>query len=100
MPHHKRYGATVKYLSIKAMPLVSARAYVLFPRHNAGGSNELQPLDCFTGLEKLLAQCIFVPSGFQSEDVEHLLRWHARIRYFDITFNDCDAAVDLLNDVS
>jgi hypothetical protein len=48
-------------------------------------------------VSKELAQCVFVSSTFQHEDVENFVQWHAGLRYFDIAFNDCDDAIALLS---
>jgi hypothetical protein len=86
----------MRYLPITSTPLAASPACVVFVRFNAGGPTEIQPLAPFGALERLLAQCIFVPQGFQHDDVEHLLSWHARQRYFDLAFCDCDSAAATL----
>jgi hypothetical protein len=92
-PQHERYGYVVKYLPIRSMPLVGLPGYVVFLRFDPEGPNDIQPLDPFGALERLLAQCVFIPAGFQQDDVERLLRWHGGNRYFDLSFRECDAAV-------
>jgi hypothetical protein len=95
-PAHNRYGKRIKYLQVRSGELDSGPGYVVFPRYDRGGGNEIQPLDSFLGLQRLLAQCVFVPSAFEHEDVELLLQWHSTQRYFDVQYNHCDAAVDFL----
>ena len=41
-----------------------------FPRYDRSGRNDIQSLDSFVGLQRLLAQCIFVPLGFQARRCE------------------------------
>ena len=97
---HNRHGRTVKYLAIERTALSPGAGYVIFPRYEPGPAREIEPLDGFTGLQKLLAQCVFVPAGFQHDDVRHLLDWHSRQRYFEMHFSACDAAVAFLSEVA
>jgi hypothetical protein len=95
-PEHERYGHIVKYLPIRSMPLFGMRGCVVFLRFDPRGPNEIQPLDRFAALERLLAQCVFVPPEFQHDDVAQLLRWHSIQSYYGLSFCDCDAAVAIL----
>jgi hypothetical protein len=95
-PEHTRYGHIVKYLPIRSTPISGTPGFVVFLRFDARGPNEIQPLDRFIALERLLAQCVFVPPGFQHNDVKQLLQWHSEQSYFDLSFCDCDAAVSIL----
>jgi hypothetical protein len=99
-PALNRYGRTVKYLAVNRTPLSPGAGCVIFLRYEPDQACEIEPLDGFTGLHKLLAQCVFVPAGFQHDDVRHLLDWHSRQRYFDMRFNACDAAVECLSKVA
>jgi len=96
-PEHERYGRIVKYLPIKSTPLPASPGCVVFIRFDPGGPTEIRPVAQFSALERLLAQCVFVPQGFEQDDVEELLRWHGEQRYFDLAFYDCDTAVAALN---
>src|SRR5262249_53272071 len=87
-PEHKRYGNMVKYLPIRSTPITAAPTDVLFICHNQDSAGDIRALDSFTGLERMLTQCIFVPSAFRRDDVERFLRWHAGLRYFDVAFNN------------
>jgi hypothetical protein len=100
VPTHERYGHLVKYLPIRTTPISGLYGCVVFLRFDPHGPNKIQPLDRFGALERLLAQCVFVPSGFQHDDVEELLRWHSRQSYFDLSFCDCDAAVAILTSLN
>ena len=93
---HERYGHIVKYLPIRSMPLSGMRGSVVFLRFDPRGPNEVQPLDRFGALERLLAQCVFVPPEFQHDDVAQMLRWHSEQSYYGLSFCDCDAAVAIL----
>jgi hypothetical protein len=95
-PEHERYGHTVKYLPIKSIPFSCMRGCVVFLCFDPRGPNELRPLDRFGALERLLAQCVFVPPEFQHDDVAQLLRWHSEQSYYGLSFCDCDAAVAIL----
>jgi hypothetical protein len=95
-PEHERYGHIVKYLPIRSMPLSAVPGSVVFLRFDPPGPNEIQPLDRFAALERLLAQCVFVPPEFQHDDVAQLLRWHSEQSYYVLSFCDCDAAVAIL----
>jgi hypothetical protein len=95
-PEHERYGHIVKYLPIGSMPLSGLRGSVVFIRFDPRSQNEIQLLDPFAALERLLAQCVFVPPEFQHDDVAQLLRWHSEQSYYGLSFCDCDAAVAIL----
>jgi hypothetical protein len=95
-PEHERYGHIVKYLPVKSMPLSGMRGSVVFVGFDPRDPNQIQPLDPFSALERLLAQCVFVPPEFQHDDVAQLLRWHSGQNYYDLSFCDCDAAVAIL----
>jgi hypothetical protein len=95
-PEHERYGHIVKYLPMRSTPISGTLGFVVFLRFDARGPNEIQPLDRFSALERLLAQCVFVPPGFQHNDVEQLLRWHGEQNYFNLCFSDSNAAVAIL----
>jgi hypothetical protein len=94
-PGHERYGHIVKYLPIKSTPISAKPGFVVFLRFSPGGPNELHTLDRFSALERLLAQCVFVPPAFQHNDVELLLQWHSEQNYFDLSFCHWSAAVDI-----
>ncbi len=95
-PQHKRYGHIVKYLPFRSTPISGVPGCVVFLRFHPRGPNKIQPVDHFGALERLLAQCVFVPPGFQHGDVERLLQWHREQSYFDLSFRDWEAAVDIL----
>jgi hypothetical protein len=95
-PEHERYGYIVKYLPIRSMPLSGVPGSVVFLRFDPRGPNEIKPLERFGALERLLAQCVFVPPEFQHDDVAQLLRWHSEQSYYGLSFCDCDAAVAIL----
>jgi hypothetical protein len=95
-PEHERYGHIVKYLPIRSLPLSGMRGCVVFLRFDPRGANEIQPLNRFGALERLLAQCVFVPPEFQHDDVAQLLRWHSEQSYYRLSFCDCNAAVAIL----
>ena len=101
-PKHQRYGHTVKYLPMASTSRTfsSLHGSVVFLRFDPCGPNEIKPVDRFVALERLLAQCVFVPPGFQSRDVEHLLLWHAEQTYLDLSFRDSEAAVAILASVN
>jgi len=94
---HKRYGHRVKYLPLKSHSLRGGSGFVIFLSHQAERGNELRPLDSFSGLQRLLEHCLFVPPGFDHSDVPRLLEWHSGQRYFEFFFNDCGKAVTLLS---
>ena len=98
-PKHLRYGHTVKYLPIASTSTTfpGSHGSVVFLRFDPCGPNEIKAADQFVALERLLAQCVFVPPGFQHCDVEQLLLWHAEQSYFDLSFCDCETAVAILN---
>jgi len=99
-PAHDRYGRIIKFLPVKSSPFVSAPVHVVFPRYDRHGARNIQRMDAFSGLERLLAQCVFVPTGFRHDDVAQLLRWHDRLHYFDLTYGDCETAVSLLASIA
>jgi hypothetical protein len=99
-PEHDRYGKRIKYLPIKSDAFDARVAgFVVFPRYDLGGTNQVQPLDSFLGLQRLLAQCVFVPPSFQHEHVKQLLLWHSKQQYFEIQYTHCEEAIDLLGDL-
>jgi hypothetical protein len=95
-PAHCRYGKLIKYLPIESSPFISASVHVVFPRYALHGAGNIQAMDTFAGLERLLAQCVFVPPGFRHDHVAQLLRWHDGLHYFDLAYDDCETAVALL----
>jgi hypothetical protein len=97
---HKRFGNTVKYLPLDTAPLSPAPTYVLFPRYQPNCPGEIRILESFTGLQRLLAQCVFVPPGFQHGDVTRLLQWHAGLSYLDLALGECNAVIPLLASVA
>ena len=99
-PEHDRYGKRIKYLPLKSTPFYGRDGVVVFPRYDPCGSNEIEPLDGFAGLQRLLEQCVFVPSGFRHEDVKLLLQWHSLQQYVRIQYNSSDEAIALLTDTS
>jgi hypothetical protein len=96
-PEHNRLGGTVKYLPIESTPLEGGPIDIIFPSRTVDQENQIQRLDCFEGLQRLLEQCIYIPSGLVRGDVERLLQWHSKRRYFQLNYNDCSAAVTLLS---
>jgi Hint domain len=81
-PYEPRYSAT--FCAFPAFRQVGRAALAAAVAH-------------FSALERLLAQCVFVPSGFQHHDVELLPRWHDAQRYLYLDFSDCEAAVSTLS---
>jgi hypothetical protein len=97
---HRRYGRTIKYLPISPRNFERASDIVIFPRFQVGGGNTLEGVDSFDGLQKLLAQCVFVSEKFDHGDVAELQRWHEGLRYFNLEYDSCDAAVELLRTIA
>src|SRR5262249_36791576 len=94
---HKRYGETVKYVPMKSHSLAAGPGLVVFPHYKPASGNKLLPLDRFSGLQRILEHCVYVPPEFHHTDVPQLLQWHHAQRYFELFFNDCGAAVTLLS---
>ena len=94
---HRRYGKTVKYLPIQPERLEPALGIVVFPSFQKGANNSLEPVDSFEGLQKLLAQCVFVSKEFLHNDVVELRRWHEGLQYFNLTYDSCEAVSDILD---
>ncbi len=99
VPEHDRYGKRIKYLPVRSARFDATSGFVVFPHYDRDGGNELQPLESFVGLQKLLAQCVFAPPGFQNNDVRLLLEWHSRQRYFEVRYSHCDFAVAFLRNI-
>jgi hypothetical protein len=97
---HQRYGRTIKYLPISPQTFAQASDIVIFPRFEPGAGNSIEPVDSFEGLQKLLAQCVFVSENFNHGDVAELQRWHERIKYYNLKYGSCDAAVELLRTIA
>ena len=96
---HDRYGKKIRYLPMRSATFQGKSGFVIFPRYDLAGPNALQVLDGFSGLQRLLGQCVFVPPGFKDEDVKLLLLWHSRQQYFEVHYNHCDFAVSFLTDI-
>jgi hypothetical protein len=97
-PEHDRYGRRIKYLPLISAAFHGGEGVVVFPNYDPSSSNEIEILDGLVGLQRLLEQCVFVPSGFRHDDVNLLLQWHSLQQYVRIQYNDCDAAIALLTD--
>jgi len=97
-PEHNRYGKRIKYLPLRSTAFHGREGVVVFPNYDPSSSNEIEILDGFVGLQRLLEQCVFVPSGFRHDDVNLLLQWHSLQQYVRIQYNHCDAAIALLTD--
>jgi len=98
-PEHQRYGKTVKYLPMRCQTEMAGTGYVIFPHYDPASEAGLRSLESFDGLQRLLEHCVFVPEGFQHADVDGLLDWHGRQRYFDLHFASCDGAIALLRNI-
>lgn len=99
LPEHDRYGKRIKYLPIESNVFDADAGFVVFPHYDRNGDNEFQRLDSFLGLQRLLSQCVFVPPGLRHDDVRLLLQWHSEQQYFDVRYNNCEAAVDFLKNI-
>ena len=98
-PEHNRYGKRIKYLAMRSTVFDAEEGIVVFPHYDASGPNKIETLEGFVGLQKLLEQCVFVPSGFRHEDVKLLLQWHTLQKYVSVQYNNCDSAVVFLTNI-
>jgi hypothetical protein len=99
-PEHNRYGKRIKYLAMKSTVFHAKEGVVVFPHYDPSGPNKIEALEGFVGLQKLLEQCVFVPSGFRHEDVKLLLQWHNLQKYVGVQYNTCDSAVLFLTNIN
>ena len=94
---HVRFGRKVKFLPL---PLDTRRLTlrtVVFPQYRPGSATELMPISPADGLQRLLAQCIYVPPGFGEKDVTRLISWHEGTNYYALGFGDSQSASELIN---
>jgi hypothetical protein len=93
---HERSGRRVKFLPL---PIRTGRvevSTVIFPEHAPDAEGSLNSLPSLDGLQRLLAQCVYVPPGFAAVDVPKLLKWHTKVEYFTLTFGSPAQAVAIL----
>ena len=70
-PEHDRYGKRIKYLPLRSNVFNAGAGFVVFPRYDGSGANEIEALRQLRGVTKTArAMCLLSPSGFQHEDVE------------------------------
>lgn len=94
---HLRFGRKVKFLRL---PLDTRRLTlrtVVFPQYRPGAATELMPISPADGLQRLLAQCIYVPPGFGEADVTRLISWHESAKYYALGFGDSQSASEFIN---
>ena len=94
-PPHHRFGRDVKFLDIPISQFRTATEIVVFPQYQSNsGATTLRCMSPFDGLKALLRQCVHVPPGFESGDLERLLHWHDGMRYMEMIFSDPWQAAD------
>ncbi len=89
---HKRFSRRVKYLRIPPGQEPARVGNVVFPTYRPLANARLEPLPSLEGLTTLLAQCVYVPSGFDSAELDRLLAWHSEAKYWSLVFSDCRQA--------
>ncbi len=94
---HLRFGRKVKFLPVPIDTGCVTLRTVLFPEYRPGAATELTPVSPADGLQRLLAQCIYVPPGFDEADVTRLVNWHNSVRYLSLIFGDARSASDLID---
>jgi hypothetical protein len=93
---HDRFGRRVKFLPIAVRCGGVPVSTVVFPEYSAQAEGSLHILAPLEGLQRLLAQCVYVPPGFKSDDVSRLLQWHEQTSYYALKFRSPCEAVRLL----
>lgn len=97
VPSHRRYGRTIKFLPFPSRPFELCPATVIFPTYRQGAAASIKRIDRFDGLQKLLAQCVFVPDEFGHADVRELQRFQHTTEYYEMTYGSCESARELLD---
>jgi len=87
-----RFGREVRFLALENGFDETAVAAVVFPRYAPSAVPRATRMTGLDGLKRLLEECVFVPEGFEPEDVAGLMRWHESVAYFEIVFSDAEAA--------
>lgn len=95
---HVRFGRRVKFLPLPVADLTIPLKTVIFPKFAAGSPTRMEPLDPAEGLGKLLGQCVYVPPGFEDEDVLRLIDWHRGVEYRSLVLGDAQEAASLLRE--
>jgi hypothetical protein len=96
---HVRFGRRVKFLPIRLDTRPVMLRTVVFPEYRPDAESSLVPVSPAEGLQRLLAQCIYVPPGFNEADVTRLVSWHDSVRYLSLVFGDARSASDLVGSV-
>jgi hypothetical protein len=96
VPPHERYGRTIRFLPIPSSRFERFPAIVVFPTFQQQADAAITRIDRFEGLQKLLAQCVFVPDNFDHGDVGELQRFQETAQYYDLTYGSREIAAELL----
>ena len=95
---HERSGRRVKFLPVPVRTGPVEVSTVIFPEYAAEAETSLQALQPLDGLQRLLAQCVYVPPGFVAADVPALLKWHSQAEYYVLKFCSPAPAVTILSE--
>lgn len=97
LAEHDRFSRRVKFLKLPENGGATPVRTVIFPRFRAGAPVALEPMRSLDGLAGLLAECVYIPSDFKSEDVQHLLAWHDGVDYRRLSFGNSDEAAEVMS---
>lgn len=98
-PTQARFGRKVRFLALERGFDEAAISVVVFPRYAPNAVPQVTRMIGLDGLKRLLDECVFVPEGFEPEDLTALVQWHERITYFEVVFTDAEAAARTVSEL-
>jgi hypothetical protein len=89
----------VRYLSPPHRDFATPRPvrWMGFPHRSASSVSSIRRLDRIEGIYRLLEHCCAVPRLLNAEDVRHLARWSADVRFFEFAIVGLDDAIAQIN---
>ncbi len=97
-PVHSRALRRVRFLPPVGRTIERCEAtHVVFPRYQAGAPTQLRPLARSAGLQRLLAECVSVPSRLGEAEAAVLVGWASKLEFNELVLSDLDPALKLLN---
>lgn len=93
---HVRFDRRVKFIPLPVVRASTALKTVIFPQFKPGSAAAVRSLVPAEGLQRLLEQCVYIPLGFNEDDILRLIEWHGRVEYLSLEFGDAQAVVSLL----
>ncbi len=101
--HHRSDGKWVRYLppaSFSDADVARPVGAIIFPQYDPEAETCLKPLQGIDAMQRLMDECLLIPSGLDKEKVRRLVEWVESTPCYSLAVSDSAKAVSLVRSLS